>query len=235
MIVLPAVDILDGKVVQLVGGKPGTEKVCLPNPRDVAYNWQMKGAPSIHVVDLNAAMGHGDNFDAITSILSKVTVPIQIGGGIRTTEGAETLLNLGAARVIVGTRAITDPEWFADLVRTNRNKIMLALDIRDGKIQMKGWRESSERSVKDILKANVGLPLAGVMHTNVNVEGKAAGIDLDEVKDFVKLCPHPVTASGGITTIDDLEALDKIGVETAIVGLALYTNKIAPEQVWGKK
>ena len=100
---------------------------------------------------------------------------------------------------------------------------------------MKGWRESSERSVKDILKANVGLPLAGVMHTNVNVEGKAAGIDLDEVKDFVKLCPHPVTASGGITTIDDLEALDKIGVKTAIVGLALYTNKIPPRAGLGEE
>ncbi len=235
MIVLPAVDILDGKVVQLVGGKPGTEKVSLPNPRQVALDWERKGAPSLHVVDLNAAMGRGDNFEAITSIMAKVKVPIQVGGGIRTTEQAETLLNLGAARVVVGTRAITDPEWFHDLVSSNHGRIMLALDIRDGRIQMKGWRESSERSVKDILQRTKDLPLAGVLHTNVNVEGKAAGIDLNEVKEFVHMCPHPVTASGGITTLDDVRALEAIGVSSAIVGLALYANTIRPEDVWGAK
>ncbi|WP_026068714.1 1-(5-phosphoribosyl)-5-[(5-phosphoribosylamino)methylideneamino]imidazole-4-carboxamide isomerase [Methanomassiliicoccus luminyensis] len=235
MIVLPAVDLLDGKVVQLVGGRPGTEKVSLHNPREVALDWEKKGAPAIHVVDLNAAMGRGDNFNAITSIMAKVKVPLQVGGGIRTTEAAETLLNLGAARVVVGTRAITDPEWFADLVRSNYNKIMLALDIRDGKIQMRGWRESSEKKLKDILAATAGLPLAGVLHTNVNVEGKAAGIDLDEIRSFADMCPHPVTASGGVTTMEDLEALESIGIPSAVVGLALYVNIIQPEQVWGKK
>jgi phosphoribosylformimino-5-aminoimidazole carboxamide ribotide isomerase len=235
MMVLPAVDILDGKVVQLVGGRPGTEKVSLPNPRQVALEWESKGAPMIHVVDLNAAMGRGDNFEAITSIMAKVKIPIQVGGGIRTSEAAETLLNLGAARVVVGTRAITDPEWFADLARSNHNKIILALDTRDGRIQMKGWKESSEKKLKDILKATADLPLAGVLHTNVNVEGKAAGIDLEENKEFVKMCPHPVIVSGGVTTADDLQALEQIGVHAVIVGLALYTNTITPEQVWRKK
>jgi len=235
MIVLPAVDLMDGKVVQLVGGRPGTEKVSLPNPREVALGWESKGAPALHLVDLNAAMGRGDNFEAITSIMAKVKVPIQVGGGIRTTEAAETLLNLGAARVVVGTRAITDPEWFADLTRSNHNKIILALDTRDGKLQMKGWKESSERKLRDILKATEGLPLAGVLHTNVNVEGKASGIDLEETKHFLEMCPHPVTVSGGITTMDDLIALEKIGVGSVIVGLALYTGTIGTEQVWGRK
>jgi phosphoribosylformimino-5-aminoimidazole carboxamide ribotide isomerase len=235
MIVLPAVDLMDGKVVQLVGGKPGTEKVSLPNPRDVAMSWVGKGAPALHVVDLNAALGRGDNFEAITSIMAKVKVPIQVGGGIRTTEAAETLLNLGAARVVVGTRAITDPEWFAELARSNHHKIVLALDTRDGKIQMKGWKESSERNLRDILKRTEGLPLAGVLHTNVNVEGKAMGIDLEETKNFLEMCPHPVIASGGITTMDDINALDKIGVQSVIVGLALYTETIKPEEVWGNK
>jgi phosphoribosylformimino-5-aminoimidazole carboxamide ribotide isomerase len=235
MIVLPAVDILDGKVVQLVGGKPGTEKVSLPNPKEVALGWQSKGAPAIHVVDLNAAMGRGDNFNAITTILAKVTVPIQIGGGIRTTEAAETLLSLGTSRVVVGTRAVTDPDWLHELAQTNRRKIVLALDVRDGKIQLKGWRESSEKSIKNILKSTAGLPLAGVLHTNVNVEGKAAGIDKEEMREFVKMCPHPVIASGGITTMDDLRDLEEMGVHEAIVGLALYTNRIDPAQVWGKK
>jgi len=160
MIVLPAVDLMDGKVVQLVGGKPGTEKVSLSNPREVAQDWERKGAPAIHVVDLNAAMGRGDNFEAITSIMSRVQVPIQVGGGIRTTEVAETLLNLGASKVVVGTRAITDPIWFAELTRSNQRKIILALDTLDGKVQVKGWKESSKIKLKDVLKATEGLPWA---------------------------------------------------------------------------
>jgi phosphoribosylformimino-5-aminoimidazole carboxamide ribotide isomerase len=234
MIVIPAVDILGGKVVTLVGGKPGTEKVSLPNPREVALDWEQKGAPMIHLVDLDSAMDRGDNFDAITSILAKVKVPVQIGGGIRTTEKAETLLNLGASRVVVGTKAVTDPDWLEELALSNRHKIVLALDLKDGKVQVKGWRESSSRSVKDILDRTEGLPLAGVLHTNINVEGQAAGIDADSLAEFVAMCPHPVIASGGITTADDLRKLEEIGASSAIVGLALYAGTIGPE-VWSVK
>ncbi len=233
MIVLPAVDLLDGKVVQLVGGKPGTEKVSLPNPREVALEWESKGAPAIHLVDLNAAMGRGDNFEAITSVMARVKVPIQVGGGIRTTEVAETLLNLGATKVVVGTRAITDPVWFSDLVRSNRGKIILALDTLDGKVQVKGWKESSKITLKDVLKNTEGLPLGGVLHTNVNVEGKAKGIDIEETTEFLSMCPHEVIVSGGVTTLDDLRVLEDIGVKSTIVGLALYLGTIRPEDVWG--
>ena len=235
MIVLPAVDILDGKVVQLVGGKPGTEKVSLPNPRQVALDWERKGAPAIHLVDLNAAMGRGDNFESITSVMAKVKVPIQVGGGIRTTEVAETLLNLGAAKVVVGTRAITDPEWFSELARSNQGKIILAIDTRDGKVQVKGWKESSKIKLKDVLEATKGLPLGGVLHTNVNVEGKAKGIDIEETREFLSMCPHDVIISGGVTTMEDLTALEDVGVGSVIVGLALYLGTIRPEQVWEAK
>lgn len=231
MMVIPAVDILDGNVVTLVGGKPGTEKVSLPDPRQVALDWEEKGAPMIHLVDLNAAMDRGDNFEAIASILARVKVPIQIGGGIRTTEKAETLLNLGASRVVVGTRAVTDPDWLEELSLSNRHKIVLALDLRDGKVQVKGWKESSSRSVEEVLEHTEGLPLAAVLHTNINVEGKAAGIDAEQLAEFVAMCPHPVIASGGVTTMNDLIKLEEIGVGSAIVGLALYAGTITPE-VW---
>jgi len=215
--VLPAVDILDGKAVQLVGGRPGTEKVSLPDPREVALDWEGKGAPAIHLVDLNAAMGRGDNFGAITSIMSKVKVPLQVGGGIRTTEAVQTLLALGASRVVVGT---------------NRNKVVLAVDTKDGRIQLKGWKESSESRLRETLRSTEGLPLAGVLHTNVNVEGKAKGIDIEEMRRFVEMCPHDVIASGGVTTVNDLAALEDIGVRSAVVGLALYQGTIRPEEVW---
>jgi len=232
MNVIPAVDILDGKVVTLVGGKPGTEKVSLSNPREVAEEWEAKGAPMLHVVDLNAAMGRGDNFDAITSILAHVKVPVQIGGGIRTTETAELFLNLGVSRVVVGTRAITDPDWFEELALSNRRKIVLAMDLKGGRIQVKGWKESSEKGVKDVLRRTAALPLAGVLHTNIDVEGQAAGIDLAEMRSFKDMCPHPVIASGGITTLEDLAKLEALGVSGAIVGLALYAGTIRPEDVW---
>jgi phosphoribosylformimino-5-aminoimidazole carboxamide ribotide isomerase len=231
MKVIPAVDILDGNVVTLVGGRPGTEKVSLPNPRKVALDWEAKGAPMIHLVDLNAAMDRGDSFEAIKPILANVKIPIQIGGGIRTTEKAETLLQLGASRVVVGTKAVTDPEWLEVISRSNRRKIVLALDLRDGEVQVKGWRESSARSVQEILERTEGLPLAGVLYTNINVEGRAIGIDAEKLAEFVAMCPHPVIASGGVTTVDDLRKLEELGVGEAIVGLALYAGTITPD-VW---
>ncbi|NLI73549.1 MAG: 1-(5-phosphoribosyl)-5-[(5-phosphoribosylamino)methylideneamino] imidazole-4-carboxamide isomerase [Euryarchaeota archaeon] len=234
MNIIPAVDILDDKVVTLVGGKLGTEKVSLPNPQQVALEWEEKGAPMIHLVDLNAAMDRGDNFKSITSILSRVSIPIQIGGGIRTTQKAETFLNLGASRVVVGTRAVTDPDWLEELAHYNRHKIVLALDLRDGMVQVRGWKESSDRDVKDILDRTEGLPLAGVLYTNINVEGKAAGIDAEVMAEFVDICPHPIIAAGGITTEDDLRKLEDLGIDSAIVGLALYAGTIDSE-IWRKR
>ncbi len=233
MKILPAVDILDGKVVQLVGGKPGTEKVTLPNPDEVAWKWQREGAPALHVVDLDAALGRGNNLDKIEEILQKIDIPVQVGGGIRDTEAAETLLQLGASKVVVGTRAITDPHWLRQLSERNPGKIILALDVRQGQVLLKGWQESSPISVDSILGAVANLPLAAILHTNVDVEGRAAGIDGKEMERFLKKCPHPVIASGGITTMEDVRTLQRMGVQWAVIGLALYSESICPAEIWG--
>ncbi len=233
MIILPAIDLLNGKVVQLVGGKPGTEKIVLPNPEEVAWSWQRQGAPGIHVVDLDAALGKGNNLPAIQSILDMVDVPVQVGGGIRDSGAVDTFLRLGASRVIVGTRAITDPMWLREISLNCPGKIILALDIRGGKIQLKGWQESSAIAVKEMLEAIADLPLAGILHTNVDVEGRAAGIDSQEMETFLRMSPHPVIASGGITTMEDIRTLQRMGVQTAVVGLALYTKMIDPAEIWG--
>jgi phosphoribosylformimino-5-aminoimidazole carboxamide ribotide isomerase len=179
-------------------------------------------------------MDRGDNFNAIASILANVKVPIQIGGGIRTTEKAETFLNLGASRVVVGTRAVRDPEWLEELAHSNQHKIVLALDLKNGKVQVKGWKESSSKSAKEILERTEGLPLAGVLYTNIDVEGRAAGIDAERLAEFKAICPHPIIASGGITTSDDLRKLEEMGIESAIVGLALYAGTIGTD-VWRVK
>lgn len=231
MIVIPAVDILGGMAVQLVGGKPGTEKISLPNPWEVAQDWVSKGAQRLHLVDLDAAMGSGDNLQAIAKIVEAVDVPIEVGGGIRTTEKAETLLDLGVD-IIAGTRAVSDPEWLKDLAQRYPDKVILALDVKQGKIQLKGWKESSSKTLAAVLEEVANLPLKGVLHTNVDVEGQNKGINVNETKKFRALCPHPIIESGGISSKKDLALLEEIGIEYAVVGMAIYTGAIKPEEVW---
>jgi phosphoribosylformimino-5-aminoimidazole carboxamide ribotide isomerase len=232
MIVMPAVDILDHNVVQLVGGIPGTEQVLLPDPYAVAKSWVERGAPMLHVVDLDGAFGKGNNIDTIRRIVSGCGVPVEVGGGIRSTEVAEYLLDAGARKVVIGTKGIKDPEWLRTLAERNPGRIVLALDVRGGHITVKGWQESAGISISDMFARIRDMPLAGVLHTDVDVEGKVQGINAKEVEDFISGCPHEVIASGGITTMRDIDVLEKLGVRSAVVGLALYTGKLNDSDVW---
>lgn len=234
MIVIPAVDILGGRAVQLVGGKPGTEKISLPDPWSVAKSWEDKGAERLHVVDLDAAMSNGDNLSAISSIVDHTNVPIEVGGGIRTTEKAESLLELGVD-IVVGTRAVMDIKWLKDLADSYPYRVILALDVKKGMIQVKGWKESSPESLESILRNTSELPLKGVLHTNVDVEGQNKGINVEETESFRAMCPHPVIESGGISSKSDIALLEKIGIEFAVVGMAIYTGAIMPEDIWRKQ
>lgn len=233
MIVIPAVDLLGGRAVQLVGGEVGTEKISLPDPWEVAKKWEMNGAERLHIVDLDAAMGKGDNLPAISKIIDAVDVPIEVGGGIRTTEKAESLLKLGAD-IVVGTRAVTDTAWLRELALTYPDRIILALDVKNGKIQLKGWKESSPRTLEEVLKETEDLRLKGVLHTNVDVEGQNKGINVNATKQFREICSHPIIESGGISSISDIQTLEDIGIEYAVVGMAIYTGAIKPEDVWRK-
>ena len=157
-----------------------------------------------------------------------------MGGGIRSTEVAEYLLDAGAKQVVVGTKAIKEPEWLRRLAERNPKKVVLALDVKGGKITVKGWQESAGISHEDMFRRIEDIPLAAVLHTDVDVEGKVQGINADEVESFVRGCPHEVIASGGITGMNDLAELERIGVRSAVVGLALYTGKLNPMDVWRK-
>jgi phosphoribosylformimino-5-aminoimidazole carboxamide ribotide isomerase len=234
MMVMPAVDILDHNVVQLVGGVPGTEQVLLPNPVDVAQDWVRKGAPMLHVVDLDGAFAKGNNIAIIRRIITECQVPVEVGGGIRSTEVAEYLLDAGAKQIVVGTKAIREPEWLRELAERNPKKVVLALDVKGGKITVKGWQESAGISHEDMFRRIKDLPLAAVLHTDVDVEGKVQGINVEEVESFVSRCPHQVIASGGITGMDDLAELERIGIRSAVVGLSLYTGKLNHIDVWRK-
>ncbi len=232
MRIIPAVDILDHRVVQLVGGVPGTEQVTLPDPLIVAEDWESKGAERLHIIDLDSALGKGHNAQVIRKIIESSKVPVQVGGGIRSTEVAEYYLDCGADRVIAGTKGLKDPAWLRAMSLKYPKRMVLALDMKNGRIQTHGWKEDSPLDLKDVFASIAGLPLAGVLFTNVDVEGQAKGIDVDVVRDFVTNCPHLTIVSGGVTDERDVEALERMGVEEAVVGLSLYTGKLNHNAIW---
>lgn len=236
MIAAPAVDLKGGRCVQLVGGRPEDERVSLPDPVAQAERWAERGFGTLHVVDLDAALGSGDNLDAILSVVAATKADTQVGGGIRDDARASALLEAGVDRIVVGTRAIDDPEWLAALAEQWPGRIMLALDTRDGRILRKGWTEDTGLELADYLPGLAELPLAGILATDVGREGRLEGIDRDAVGRTISLSPHPVWASGGVTTLDELQYLDEAGAAGAVLGMALYTETLDPDEVaerWG--
>lgn len=231
MIVLPAVDIKGGRCVQLVGGRAEEEKISLDNPPEVALRWWDMGFQSLHVVDLDSAMGSGDNHKLAREVITASPADTQIGGGVRTEERASGLFAIGARRVVVGTRAVDDRPWLEKLAAANPGKVVVAADVNEGKVLRKGWTESSALRIEPFLASLADLPLAGVLITDVAREGRMEGIDLPGVRALLDASPHPVQVSGGITSMDDLNALAEAGAAAAVLGMALYTGRLDAEAV----
>lgn len=223
-------DILDHKVVQLVGGVPGSEKIVIPDPLQVARSWVDKGAPYLHLVDLDGAFGKENNIPVIKEIIRTFDIPVEIGGGIRDESTIKELVDAGVDRVIVGTKAIKDTDWLNDMANKFPGKILLALDTKNGNITMKGWQEAAPISIDSMFEKIKDMPLAGILNTNVDVEGQGKGIDAKIAEDFIRKCPHKVIASGGVTTEKDAAILDKAGAIGAVVGIAIYTGLMEPWQ-----
>jgi phosphoribosylformimino-5-aminoimidazole carboxamide ribotide isomerase len=228
---IPAVDLRGGRCVQWVGGRPEEERVSLPDPVAVAQGWREKGFQTLHVVDLDAALGHGDNLDLILRIASEAPGDLQVGGGVRDVTRARELVAAGANRVVVGTRAVDDPEWLQGAAEALPGALVVAADLRDGFILRKGWTEASELRVLDFLHRLQGLPLAGVLCTDVGREGRLEGIERDGVSEVLTHSPHPVWISGGVTTVAELRFLKTQGARGAVLGMALYTGVLDPSTV----
>ena len=201
--VIPAIDMLDHKVVQLVGGVPGSQKVTIDDPLTVARSWLEKGAKYLHLVDLDAAFGKENNIPVIKRIISESDVPVEVGGGIRDEATIKELIDIGVDRVIIGTKGIKEPDWLAEMVNKYPGKIVLSLDTKGGKITVKGWQDVASITLDEMFDRIKDLPLAGVLNTNIDVEGQGKGIDQAQASDFIKRCPHEVIASGGVTSLDD--------------------------------
>lgn len=228
MIVIPAIDLRDGYCVQLVGGSFDREMVRLEDPVSVARTWIDDGFRHLHVVDLDAAMRTGSNTDTITSILRIGGCEVQVGGGVRDESRIEDLLRGGASRVVVGTRAIEDPDWLADVAVRFPDVIIVAADARERTVVTRGWTRASSRNVTDVVEELNDLPLAGVLVTAVHVEGQLQGPDIRLMEDVVSASDHAVYSSGGIRGMNDLHALADEGVAAVIVGMAIYTGSLDP-------
>ena len=234
MIAIPAVDLRDGACVQLVGGSYAEEKVRLDNPIDVMRNWEHYGFRRLHFVDLDAATGRGSNFALIRDMIAECAVPVQVGGGVRTGDRVEELLAAGAARAIVGTRALEDRDWLAELALRHPGELIVACDVRERRVTTRGWAHTLPVDILDVVEELNGLPLGGLLVTAVHKEGQLQGTDLPLMEDVVESSAFPIYASGGVSSMQDLRALEHRGVAGAVIGMALYTGALDPVVVAGE-
>ena len=227
MLIMPAVDIKNGKCVQLVQGEPGSEMVEIENPELVARHWENLGAKNIHVIDLDGTINGIASFDIIKKILNEVSVPIQLGGGIRSMDYARQLLDLDIERIIIGTMGIKNPETIEELSdEYGSDRIMISLDSKDNKVVIKGWQEKIGKSPTELSQSFKDHGAGSILFTNVDVEGLLGGFYTEPVEELKKSVDIPIVYSGGVTTIDDLKLLNESGVDGVVIGSALYTDKI---------
>ncbi len=229
MLVIPAIDLKDGRCVRLRQGDMAAETVYSEDVPAVARTWQEGGASLIHVVDLNGAVdGEPRNLSQIETVLKTVKVKVQIGGGIRTIETVRRYLQAGVSRVVLGTAALTDRAFLEQACREFPGQILLGLDARDGKVAVKGWTSVSDTRAIDLLKEVGGLAIGAVIYTDIARDGMLNGPNLPALKEVAAASSFPVIASGGISRVEDLLAVRALGprIEGAIVGKALYDGKL---------
>ena len=229
--VVPAVDMQDGQVVQLVGGERGTEKT-YGDPVAAAERWVEAGARTLHLVDLDGAFeGERENADAIDAVIDAVGdgVDVQLGGGIRTADDAISLLDRGVDRVILGTAAVENPEIVADISRTHPDSVLVSLDAKEGEVVVSGWTEGTGLDPAEAAQRYADLGAAGILFTDVDVEGQLEGVRTDPVERLVEAVDIPVVASGGVATVDDVLALEDAGAAAVVVGSALYEGEFTLE------
>jgi phosphoribosylformimino-5-aminoimidazole carboxamide ribotide isomerase len=229
MIILPAIDMRQGKCVRLLQGRADQETVYFQDPVAVAHRWEAEGAAWLHLVDLDGAMSEGSGNRAIGKrIFAALRIPVQFGGGVRSMEDVEEILEAGAARVIVGTAAVQHPEFLAEAVQRFGERIVVGIDARDGRVATHGWNQVGSLEAVAFARALARSGVQRVVYTDISKDGMLVGPNLDATKRLSAESQLKVIASGGVASLDDLRALqglEIIGVEGAIVGKALYEQR----------
>jgi phosphoribosylformimino-5-aminoimidazole carboxamide ribotide isomerase len=223
----PAIDLRGGKCVRLRQGDYGRETVFGEDPAAMARHWVDLGAECLHLVDLDGARdGRPGNLPAVESIVKAVPVPCELGGGIRTEATIRHLLELGVARLVLGTSALQDPEWFRRMCRTFPGRLVLGIDARQGRVATHGWLKTSDVAAVDLARQYDDEPLAALVYTDISTDGMMAGPNVTAMAQMRSAVRLPVIASGGVTSIDDVTRLAAAGLAGCIIGRALYEGTI---------
>ncbi len=231
LILLPAVDVSNGQAVRLVQGELGSETV-YGSPLDAALNFQEQGAEWIHLVDLDAAFGKGDNYLLLKEVVEKLDINVELSGGIRDDDSLNRALSTGAKRINLGTAALENPDWTRKVIQLHNEKIAIGLDVRGRTLAARGWTKDGG-DLFETLKRLDQDNAARYVVTDVNKDGTLTGPNIDLLTEISKFTKKPLIASGGISELDDLvklKSLVNLGVEGAIVGKALYSNKFTLKQ-----
>jgi phosphoribosylformimino-5-aminoimidazole carboxamide ribotide isomerase len=222
---IPAIDLMNGKIVRLSRGDPKTAKIYdqFGTPLEAAKRWRNEGASKLHIIDLDAAFGTRNNQKVIKNIVANVGLPIQVGGGIRSFETAAKLLKTGISKVILGALAFSDEQVIGKIQkRFGADSVIVALDNRDGRIMVEGWKTATTLKVNEALENFTKLGVERFLITSIAKDGMLSGPDLKTLKQACQHSKAKVIAAGGIGSINDLIALKRIGVEGAVIGKALY-------------
>ena len=228
MIVFPAIDILDGQAVRLYQGDYQQKTVYEDNPLRAAQRFEMDGATHLHLVDLDGAKeGLTRNFDTITRVVRESGLFVQLGGGIRDMQSAQKYLNCGVGRIILGTAAVEDPGFLKEAVQAFGDKLAVGVDIRDSQVATKGWTHTSTLGMEDLLDSLSELGVVTLIATDISRDGAMRGTNLSLYAQITRQWGFQVIASGGVTTLKDVEALNDLDLYGVIIGRALYTGDIA--------
>ena len=228
MQLIPAIDLMNSKIVRLTRGEAKTAKVYdqFGSPVETAMRWRDEGAGKLHIIDLDAAFGKGNNHQVIAEIAKNVALPIQVGGGIRSFEIAEKLFKTGISQVILGSLAFSDSSVITKLQsKFGLESVIVALDNKDGWIMVEGWQTATELTVQEALEKFTALGVQRFLITSIAQDGMLNGPDLETLSEAVKFSGAKILAAGGIGSINDLSALKRIGVEGAVIGKALYEGR----------
>jgi len=226
--IIPAIDIKDGRCVRLFQGEMDKETVYFDKPLDAARHWKQEGAAFIHIVDLNGAVeGRPVHTSQVATICRETGLSVELGGGLRTMEAVEAALDLGVSRVVIGTAAYANAEFLGALCKQWPGKIVVGIDARNGKVAVKGWKETTSTNALDLAKRCEIDGASRIIYTDISRDGTREGINIEETRKIAQAVNIPIIASGGVATLDDirrLKPLEPEGVEAVIVGRALYAG-----------
>lgn len=229
MTIIPAIDLKDGRCVRLRQGNMQKETTYSTDPCAMAARWEALGAKRLHVVDLNGAIeGRPANLEIIEAILKAVSIPVQIGGGIRSLEAISRYLSHGAERIVLGTAVLEDTTLLDRACAEFPGRILVGIDAKGGKVAVHGWTSVSDTSSSDLVRRLDGYPVAGVIYTDIDKDGMLEGPNLVALREVARYSPVPVFASGGISSLEDIRAVKSLSarIEGAILGKALYDGKL---------